>query len=63
MTLREELYAVTATAVYLAEQGLLGKSLLLNELRSIRNRLEPTVRDSFREDVMKKARVLAEMSE
>ncbi len=60
MTPREELYSVTATAVYLAEQGLLGKSLLLNELRSIRNRLEPSIKDTFREEVRKKAESLAE---
>lgn len=50
MTLLEEIYCDVVVALSMGASGKSGRTLLANELRAIRNRLEPMMPASVREN-------------
>jgi len=63
MIILDRIYEYAYNAIELGEHRLLGRGLLLAELRSIRNALEPYVLESKREEIKRKAQNLVETME
>lgn len=63
MIILDRIYEYAYNAIELGEHRLMGRGLLLAELRSIRNALEPYVTESRKEEIKKKAQSLVETME
>lgn len=63
MIILDRIYEYAYNAIELGEHRLIGRGLLLAELRSIRNALEPYVGDTKKAEIKKKAQSLIETME
>lgn len=63
MIILDRIYEYTCNAIEMGERGLMGKKLLLAELRSIRNLIEPFIKEGKKEEVKRKAQSLVEAIE